>query len=247
MKKLLIAIVAIACSNSFAYYQAQQGRWLNRDPIEESGGKNIYGFVDNNPQNNIDELGLISSSYFKDSCSLIVTMKWRVKFKGKGWSDVQRNMWINSAKQQLSSYFSNQSYKCFPTNSNCCECKNGVDVTFNVVVVPWYWTRDYTVSVTPDPTHVSSMNPLFNTAELDIGDINPQNKGASMPQVPILHETGHMLGLDHPGGNSNSQAAYWADIDALMGGGNIMRKGSFTKAFCSQIKGGKNCKSWSAK
>ena len=33
----------------FRYYDAANGRWLNRDPIEENGGINIYGFVRNTP------------------------------------------------------------------------------------------------------------------------------------------------------------------------------------------------------
>ena len=40
------------------YYDANTGRWLNRDPIEESGGANVYGFVDNNPIGSIDYRGL---------------------------------------------------------------------------------------------------------------------------------------------------------------------------------------------
>ncbi|MCI0565142.1 MAG: RHS repeat-associated core domain-containing protein, partial [Nitrososphaera sp.] len=34
------------------------GRWLNRDPIEEAGGINLYGFVENDPINWIDPHGL---------------------------------------------------------------------------------------------------------------------------------------------------------------------------------------------
>jgi len=39
-------------------YSPTSGRWLNRDPIEESGGRNLYGFVYNNPIRRIDRLGL---------------------------------------------------------------------------------------------------------------------------------------------------------------------------------------------
>ena len=35
------------------------GRWPSRDPIEERGGLNLYGFGDNNAINGIDILGLI--------------------------------------------------------------------------------------------------------------------------------------------------------------------------------------------
>lgn len=35
------------------------GRFLNRDPIKEQGGPNLYGFVGNDPVNRLDYLGLI--------------------------------------------------------------------------------------------------------------------------------------------------------------------------------------------
>ncbi len=45
----------------FRFYSPGLGRWMNRDPLEEEGGVNLYGFVDNNPVNDVDvysEVGL---------------------------------------------------------------------------------------------------------------------------------------------------------------------------------------------
>mgnify|MGYP006273707749 CR=1 FL=1 len=42
----------------FRYYHPQWGRLLNRDPIEEEGGINLYQFVSNDPVNRWDLLGL---------------------------------------------------------------------------------------------------------------------------------------------------------------------------------------------
>jgi RHS repeat-associated protein len=42
----------------YRFYNPTQGRWSNRDPIEEQGGINVYGFVGNNGVNQIDVLGM---------------------------------------------------------------------------------------------------------------------------------------------------------------------------------------------
>jgi RHS repeat-associated protein len=42
----------------FRYYSPEMGRWVNRDPIEEDGGVNLYGFALNNAACFADCLGL---------------------------------------------------------------------------------------------------------------------------------------------------------------------------------------------
>lgn len=42
----------------FRYYDPGTGRWLNRDPLGEDGGYNLYAFCNNDPVNGIDPLGL---------------------------------------------------------------------------------------------------------------------------------------------------------------------------------------------
>jgi RHS repeat-associated protein len=44
----------------YRVYEPQSGRWLSRDPIEEEGGINLYGYVGGDPLNYIDPLGLES-------------------------------------------------------------------------------------------------------------------------------------------------------------------------------------------
>jgi RHS repeat-associated protein len=42
----------------YRWYDPATGRWASRDPIEESGGVNLYGFVGNDNVNGADYLGL---------------------------------------------------------------------------------------------------------------------------------------------------------------------------------------------
>ena len=51
----------------------------------------------------------------------------------------------------------------------------------------------------------------------------------------FIHEVGHVLGLDHPGGPGNDPAKYLADKESLMGAGMEFRKADFDSAFCSKI------------
>jgi RHS repeat-associated protein len=49
----------------FRFYEPNLSRWLNRDPIGEVGGINLYEFVRNRPVNGIDPFGL--TTYVSDS------------------------------------------------------------------------------------------------------------------------------------------------------------------------------------
>ena len=42
----------------YRFYDPVVQRWLNRDPIDERGGVNLYGILSNDPENKVDVLGL---------------------------------------------------------------------------------------------------------------------------------------------------------------------------------------------
>src|SRR5208282_1414049 len=46
----------------YRFYDPSLQRWPNRDPIEEEGGINLYAYVENDPVNRVDPLGLTWSS-----------------------------------------------------------------------------------------------------------------------------------------------------------------------------------------
>ena len=49
----------------YRYYDPMTGRWPSRDPIEEAGGENLYGFVGNDGVIRIDRLGMCILSYLR--------------------------------------------------------------------------------------------------------------------------------------------------------------------------------------
>jgi RHS repeat-associated protein len=46
----------------YRFYDPKPQRWLNRDPIEEDGGINLYAYLENNTINRLDALGLQSAA-----------------------------------------------------------------------------------------------------------------------------------------------------------------------------------------
>jgi hypothetical protein len=60
LKHLLATVCAFlfAASDVHAFYMAEAGRWINRDPIAETGGMNLYSFVVNQPMRFMDRWGL---------------------------------------------------------------------------------------------------------------------------------------------------------------------------------------------
>lgn len=58
---LKILLLFLTLSNfAHAFYDPGQGRWVSRDPVEEQGGVNLYGFVRNNGVAWVDKLGMQS-------------------------------------------------------------------------------------------------------------------------------------------------------------------------------------------
>jgi hypothetical protein len=56
----LLWVFLTSALTASAFYDPGSQRWINRDPIEEGGGVNLYTFVDNGPMTWIDAAGLIA-------------------------------------------------------------------------------------------------------------------------------------------------------------------------------------------
>jgi len=55
---LVLLLVVLLGREAQAFYNPSIGRWLNRDPVEERGGQNLYAFVGNKATDSFDLLGL---------------------------------------------------------------------------------------------------------------------------------------------------------------------------------------------
>ena len=58
VSSLALLVFLFATQLASAFYDPSLGRWLNRDPIAEEGGSNLYGFVGSDPINQWDRFGL---------------------------------------------------------------------------------------------------------------------------------------------------------------------------------------------
>lgn len=63
----MLAVLCMAgTSQALAFYNPGTGRWLNKDPMQERGGINLYNYCNNDPVNRIDPNGLWSKSVTDD-------------------------------------------------------------------------------------------------------------------------------------------------------------------------------------
>ncbi|PNC18835.1 hypothetical protein CXU22_03295 [Akkermansia muciniphila] len=237
---------------NYRHYDPVNGRWICRDEIEEEGGLNLYSMLGNDLVTCVDYLGHVKFLINLNTCTLHTRLTWNVEFRkdsSGGWTQKQKSFWKKKAQDQVETYFNKLKQSCKAKDKCCEKCKDGIKVKFDLSFVSK--NADFNVVVYHTMEHQSFVIPSKGEAEFDNGDVF--YKPPHYDQVPIVHETGHMLGLDHPGQNKpwlwrpspNSPDDYMADPESLMGIGMEFRTRDFDKAFCSHINLGKPCEKWS--
>ena len=93
------------------YYSPSLGRWISRDPIQEQGGINLFGFVGNNAIIGVDYLGLedvISETMvagLKSKINLLIDLRARaIAFGGNPWDMGKEWSTLNRVCQSVYTY-----------------------------------------------------------------------------------------------------------------------------------------------
>lgn len=60
----------VVAEYGYRYYGPEVGRWINRDPIDEEGGENLYSTSDNDSVNCIDPIGLNPLNFLRKLLAL---------------------------------------------------------------------------------------------------------------------------------------------------------------------------------
>jgi RHS repeat-associated protein len=104
----------------YRFYSPGLHRWLNRDPIEENGGLNLYGFCKNDPVNYMDPKGddfiyIIDSKAVKGQGHAAVITgpvngKWRYDSFGKPTKNHRHGQYVFKSKKEALAFAIKKQY-----------------------------------------------------------------------------------------------------------------------------------------
>ena len=148
-------------------------------------------------------------------------------------------------------------YVC--VSDQACKCRGVVNVKMDFSIGDS--EDDYSLKVVKDAFVRSAVDPSLTGEKLliqealgvdmpklssvDVNEVETSERGCALEdftwQYGLVHEIGHLLGLEHPGQYISPQAKarsakdYDTDRQSLMGRGMALRRADFTRAFCSHI------------
>ena len=168
--------------SGFRFYDLNMQRFLNRDPIQEQGGINLYGFVGNDPSDNVDPLGLAIVAYTKLNCLGYASGKNAFIQPDPGGGK-------NGNGESLKDVVERMGYKCSgPTTK---ECKSSCDQDVMVVYVYRY------------KNNPKKLNPEYNDYHAIRGDCD------NWTYVPAVFPKGDVRGNPQPTPDPKNPDSYW--------------------------------------
>lgn len=195
----------------FRQYNPMDGRWLQRDPIAELGGNNLYGFVYNNPVSLRDRTGLETYKNDLKNCTRTMIVEVNLDFRdGEKWTESRKQTFKDKLKNGIENKFNNNNYATKPDKSGNCY-KPRIEIQYvdsggdwRVKVYPGSrGKRRESSSVSKKNRSMKSYGKLYEDS-VEPTDVLARTRGGKETlkkegQIPSVHEFGHALGLDHPG------------------------------------------------
>jgi RHS repeat-associated protein len=86
-------------------YDPATAKWLSRDPIEEEGGINLYGYVGNEPTGAIDPLGLKPGDQFPTMDAAGADALKYIRDTKKDWKQREYGNWITCGRNRGKTFF----------------------------------------------------------------------------------------------------------------------------------------------
>ena len=120
----------------YRFYLPVLARWINRDPLSESAGPNLFSFVINNPVNWVDPLGLYAEVRVEGNK---VTITIPIEYEGSGASPAVVTKFNKAIEENWSGTFGNYDVtttvtqpnaKCPPNKKNTIQVPKGNDRAF---------------------------------------------------------------------------------------------------------------------
>ena len=110
LRLLALFCLLSAPSGARAFYDSNLGRWMNRDPIEEVGGLNVFNYIHNNPVNSVDSFGLLNADRYQEIAAILesqLTYGWYpYAYKNNQSGIISINLAINHGIQTADDDFS---------------------------------------------------------------------------------------------------------------------------------------------
>ena len=170
----------------YRFYSPQLMRWLNRDPIGEEGGLNLYGFCGNNPVSRFDVDGRkvqITQSGNEITVTLNITIYYAHRLELNARTDLERIS--RRIKKQIEEKWNSQMWQC-----GCRTVRFRANVKYRNQVGANGIEDDNLIAISTDPNLRSAVNEVGGNRGYWNADNSPGTDWR------FAHEAGHLMGLD---------------------------------------------------